>query len=49
MREEKTEATTAELLRWLPVAVIVVAGIIMFFWFLSTTQSAAPSILQGPR
>ncbi|NNG15531.1 MAG: hypothetical protein HKM89_03545 [Gemmatimonadales bacterium] len=49
MSEEKTEVTAAELVRWLPVAAIVVAGIILFFWFLSTTQAtASPGVMQGP-
>ena len=48
MSEEKTEVTTAELVRWLPVAAIVVAGIVLFFWFLSTTSAAAsPGIMRG--
>ena len=48
MSEEKTEVTTAELVRWLPVAAIVVAGIILFFWFLSTTPVVAfPGIVGG--
>jgi len=48
MNEEKTEVTTAELVRWLPVAAIVAAGIILFFWFLITTSTAAsPGMMRG--
>ena len=48
MSEKKTEVTTAELVRWLPIAAIVVAGIILFFWFLSTTPAVAfPGIMRG--
>ena len=48
MSEEKTEVTTADLVRWLPVAAILVAGIILFFWFLSITPAAAsPGIVRG--
>jgi hypothetical protein len=41
MAEEKVRVTTTEWARWLPVLAIVLIGLVLFFWFLGSTDSGS--------
>jgi len=48
MAEEKSRVTTTEWAMWLPVLAIVLIGLVLFFWFLGSTESgSAPGWVGG--
>ena len=47
MATEKTSVTIRESLRWLPVVIIVAAGLVLFFWFLGSGRGGAVPGLPG--
>jgi uncharacterized BrkB/YihY/UPF0761 family membrane protein len=50
MDDDRVTLTGAELLRWLVVAALVIAGIALFFYFAPSTKPAVPpSVQEAPR
>lgn len=50
MEDDRTVLSGSELIRWLIIAVLVVAGIGLFFYFAPTTKPAVPpSVQETPR
>jgi hypothetical protein len=50
MEEERVTLSGSELVRWLIVAVIVIAGIVLFFYFAPSSKPAVPpSVQEVPR
>jgi hypothetical protein len=50
MEEERVTLSGSELVRWLIVAVIVIAGIVLFFYFAPSSKPAVPpSVQEAPR
>lgn len=49
MPKEKASVTIREGLRWLPVVVIVTAGLALFFWYLGSGHGHAVPGLPGGR
>ncbi len=50
MDDDRVTLSGSELLRWVVVAAIVIAGIALFFYFAPSTKPAVPPTVQeGPR
>jgi multidrug efflux pump subunit AcrA (membrane-fusion protein) len=50
MDDERLEFSGSELLRWMIVAAIIIAGIGLFFYFAPSTKPAVPpSVEESPR
>jgi uncharacterized BrkB/YihY/UPF0761 family membrane protein len=50
MDDDRVTLTGSELLRWLVVAALVIAGIALFFYFAPSTKPAVPpSVQESPR
>jgi hypothetical protein len=50
MDDERVELSGSELLRWMIVAAIIIAGIGLFFYFAPSTKPAVPpSVEESPR
>jgi hypothetical protein len=48
MEDDRVELTGSELIRWMIVAVVVLAGIGLFFYFAPSSQPAVPPSVQEP-
>jgi hypothetical protein len=46
MEDQRVELSGSELLRWIIVAVVVIAGIILFFYFAPSSKPAVPPSVQ---
>ena len=46
MDQDRTTLTGSELIRWLVLAVLIVAGIALFFYFAPSTQPVVPPSVQ---
>ena len=46
MDDDRVELSGSELVRWLVVAAIVIAGIALFFYFAPSSQPAVPPSVQ---
>jgi uncharacterized BrkB/YihY/UPF0761 family membrane protein len=50
MEEDRTTLSGSELLRWMIIALVVIAGIALFFYFAPSTKPAVPpSVQESPR
>jgi hypothetical protein len=50
MEDDRAELSGSELLRWVIVAVIILAGIGLFFYFAPSSKPAVPpSVQESPR
>jgi len=50
MEDDRVELSGSELLRWVIVAIIVLAGIGLFFYFAPSSEPAVPpSVQESPR
>jgi uncharacterized BrkB/YihY/UPF0761 family membrane protein len=50
MDDDRVELSGSELLRWLIIALIVIAGIALYFYFAPSTQPAVPpSVQEAPQ
>jgi len=50
MNDDRTTLSGSELMRWVVVAVVVLAGIGLFFYFAPSSQPAVPpSVQETPR
>jgi hypothetical protein len=50
MDDDRTELSGSELVRWMIVALVVLAGIGLFFYFAPSSQQAVPpSVQENPR
>jgi hypothetical protein len=50
MDDDRVTLSSSELVRWVAVAAIVIAGIALFFYFAPATKPAVPPTVQeGPR
>ena len=50
MDDDRVTLTGSELLRWLVVAALVIAGIALFFYFAPSSKPAVPpSVQEAPR
>jgi uncharacterized BrkB/YihY/UPF0761 family membrane protein len=50
MEHERTTLTGMELVRWLVMAALIIAGIALFFYFAPSTQPVVPPTVQeSPR
>jgi uncharacterized BrkB/YihY/UPF0761 family membrane protein len=50
MDEDRATLSGSELLRWMIIALVVIAGIILFFYFAPSTKPAVPpSVQESPR
>jgi hypothetical protein len=50
MDDNRAELSGSELMRWLIVALVVVAGIALFFYFAPSSKPAVPpSVQESPR
>jgi multidrug efflux pump subunit AcrA (membrane-fusion protein) len=50
MDDDRTKLSGSELMRWVVVAVVVIAGIGLFFYFAPSSQPAVPpSVQETPR
>jgi hypothetical protein len=49
MEDERVVLSGSELFRWMVVAVIVIAGIALFFYFAPSTKPAVPPSVQESR
>jgi hypothetical protein len=50
MDDDRVELSGSELVRWLVVAAIIIAGIGLFFYFAPSTEPAVPpSVQESPR
>jgi len=48
MEDDRVQLSGSELVRWLIVALVVVAGIGLFFYFAPSSQPAVPPSVQEP-
>ena len=48
MEDDRVELTGSELIRWMIVALVVLAGIGLFFYFAPSSQPAVPPSVQEP-
>jgi hypothetical protein len=49
MSDDRVVLSGSELIRWMVVAAIVIAGIVLFFYFAPSTQpSVPPSVEESP-
>ena len=46
MEDDRVVLSASELLRWLIVAAVIVAGIVLFFYFAPSTEPAVPPSVQ---
>jgi hypothetical protein len=46
MDEDRTELSGSELVRWLIVALVILAGIALFFYFAPSSKEAVPPTVQ---
>ena len=46
MDEQRAELSGSELVRWVIVALVVIAGIILYFYFAPSTKPAVPPSVQ---
>jgi hypothetical protein len=50
MQDDRVTLSGSELVRWMVVVAIVIAGIVLFFHFAPTTKPAVPpSVQESPR
>ena len=50
MNEDRVALTGSELVRWMVVAAVIIAGIALFFYFAPSTKPAVPpSVQEAPR
>lgn len=50
MDDDRAELSGSELIRWMIVAAIIIAGVALFFYFAPTTKPAVPPTVQeSPR
>jgi uncharacterized BrkB/YihY/UPF0761 family membrane protein len=50
MDEDRATLSGSELLRWMIIALVVIAGIALFFYFAPATKPAVPpSVQESPR
>jgi len=50
MDDDRVVLSRSELLRWMIVAIVVIAGIALFFYFAPSTKPAVPpSVQEAPR
>jgi multidrug efflux pump subunit AcrA (membrane-fusion protein) len=50
MDDHRVALTGSELLRWLVIAAVVIAGIVLFFYFAPSSEPAVPpSVQEAPR
>jgi uncharacterized BrkB/YihY/UPF0761 family membrane protein len=50
MDDDRVTLTGSELVRWMVVAAVIIAGIALFFYFAPSTKPAVPpSVQEGPR
>jgi uncharacterized BrkB/YihY/UPF0761 family membrane protein len=50
MDDDRASLSGSELIRWMVVAAIIIAGIVLFFYFAPTTKPAVPPTVQeSPR
>jgi hypothetical protein len=50
MEDDRVELSGSELLRWMIVAIVVLAGIGLFFYFAPSSKPAVPpSVQESPR
>jgi len=50
MDDDRSVISGSELVRWLVVALLVIAGIALFFYFAPSTRTAVPpSVQESPR
>jgi hypothetical protein len=50
MDDDRATLSGSELLRWIVVAAVIIAGIVLFFYFAPTTKPAVPPTVQeSPR
>jgi uncharacterized BrkB/YihY/UPF0761 family membrane protein len=50
MDDDRVVLSGSELLRWMIVAIVVIAGIALFFYFAPSTKPAVPpSVQEAPR
>jgi uncharacterized BrkB/YihY/UPF0761 family membrane protein len=50
MDEDRAALSGSELIRWMVVAAIIIAGIVLFFYFAPSTKPAVPPTVQeSPR
>jgi multidrug efflux pump subunit AcrA (membrane-fusion protein) len=46
MEDDRVESSGSELLRWMIVALVVIAGIVLFFYFAPSSKPAVPPSVQ---
>lgn len=46
MDDDRVTLTGSELLRWLVIAAVVIAGIVLFFYFAPSSEPAVPPTVQ---
>jgi hypothetical protein len=50
MEDQRVTLSGSELLRWMIVALVIIAGIALFFYFAPSTKPAVPpSVQESPR
>ena len=50
MDDDRAALSGSELIRWMIVAAIIIAGVVLFFYFAPTTKPAVPPTVQeSPR
>jgi uncharacterized BrkB/YihY/UPF0761 family membrane protein len=50
MEDQRVTLSGSELLRWMIVALVIIAGIALFFYFAPSTKPAVPpSVQENPR
>ena len=50
MDDDRVVLTGSELVRWMVVAAVIIAGIVLFFYFAPSTEPAVPpSVQEAPR
>ena len=50
MDDDRTALSGSELIRWLVVAAVIIAGIVLFFYFAPSTKPVVPPTVQeSPR
>ncbi len=46
MADERVDATLPELLRWIVMAAVVVAGVVLYLWLAPATRAVVPPVGQ---
>jgi uncharacterized BrkB/YihY/UPF0761 family membrane protein len=50
MDDDRAALTGSELLRWMIVAAVIIAGVVLYFYFAPSTRPAVPpSVQESPR